>query len=408
MKQHEFFSHYYETPISQGFAYFVLPDFQKFIGYEVMYAHHTDILKNIELYTSQGTIIYMINIHHNMKYHGHFLFADGRGSWIEYLPKNIITLWKKKKCKIVIGNIWDDCDFDIFKRILDSFYKEFGTCENMYIWSTLLFKTKDIETLDTSYRNNLVHIPYAEMWSKDQLPEYIEPKPDTVKTKKFIKLVRRYTPGRILSHLLFNNENLNKLGFVSLPASNTSGTQTLSEYANNEFQNTKWEYLLTPSNLESAVVDQETMPDRSKSPYNNTWLGFPKKENLIEQFHQSYFSVIFESRYEAPKPYYFYTEKLIRAILYKHPFILMSTPECLEYLKLAGYKTFDSVWDESYDTIKEYDDRANCITKLVKNLCTTADLDSIEKRTKEITEHNYNNALRRIDDFKKYIEGLSD
>ena len=400
MRTEEFFSHFYQTPISRGMSYFALPDFHKFVGYEAMYVHHTDILRNIELYASQGPIIYMINIHHNIRYQSHFLFENGRGSWIEYLPENIITLWKNKKCKIVISHIWDDCELDYVNRILDSFYKEFGSCDNMYVWSTSIFKSVDIEKINPAYQNSLIHIPYAEMWSVSQLPPYEEPKYSVVKNKKFIKLVRRYSEGRVLSHISFTKENLNDYGFVSIPETCTGAGKTLQEYIKHNLM------LHDCDNVKSSVLDQVSLADKNKDGYYDNWLGFANREELLDYFHQSYFSIVFESRFEKPNPYTFYTEKLIRAILYKHPFILMSTPKSLIALRTAGYKTFDSVWPEDYDTIEDYSDRVERVTKIVKDICSQ-DLDNIIARCREIVEHNRLNAYKRVNDFKAYVEGLA-
>jgi hypothetical protein len=399
MKTEEFFSHFYQTPINHGMSYFALPSFHRFLGFGDMYVHHSDILKNTEIYASQGPIIYMINVHHNMQYQGHFLFADGRGSWIEYLPDNIITLWKNKKCKIVISHIWDDCELDIANRILDGFYKEFGSCDGMYVWTTSIFKSTDVERINPAYRNQLVHIPYAEMWSVDQLPPYVAPEPSVVRNKKFVKLVRRYTKGRVLSHVSFARENLNEQGFVSMPEKCTGAGKSLQEYIRNDLN------MQDSADVLPSILDQRSVTDRERGG-TTSWLGFGSREQLLDYFHRSYFSVVFESRFEKPKPYSFYTEKLMRAVLYKHPFILMSTPQSLNYLRTAGYKTFDSVWPEDYDNIEDYSERVERVTQIVKDLCSQ-DLDGIISQCSEIVEHNRLNVYKRADEFRAYVEGLA-
>jgi len=400
MRTEELFSHFYRTPISRGMSYFSLPDFHRFIDIDAIYAHHSDILKNTELYSAQGPIMYVINIQHNMRYQSHFLFGGGRGSWIEYLPENIITLWKNKKCKIIISHIWDDCEMDIIRRILDSFYNKFGSCENMYVWSTSIFKSFEIAKINPIYQKNLVHIPYAELWSINQLPPYAEPGLNIVKNKKFIKLVRRYSPARVLSHVSFAKANLNEEGFVSMPAKCTGVGKTLQHYIKDELN------IEDGFNALPSVLDQISLDDREKDGYKNTWLGFSKREELLDYFHRSYFSIVFESRFEDPKLYTFCTEKLMRAILYKHPFILMCTPQSLLLLRTAGYKTFNSVWPEDYDKIEDSNERVERVTQVVKDLCLQ-DLDNIIARCSEIVEHNRLNVFKRADEFKTYINGLA-
>jgi hypothetical protein len=400
MRNHEFFSHFYQTPISQGMTYFSLPDFHKYLNYGAVFAHHTDILNNTELYASQGPIVYMINIQHNITYQNHFLVGSGRGSWLEYLPANIITLWKNKKCKIIISHIWDDCHLDIFGRILDSFYDAFGTCDNFYIWTTSIFKAIDIEKLDPKYRANVIHVPYAEMWSSHRLPKYVDPEPNIVKNKKFIKLIRRYTPGRVLSHISFAKENLNEHGFISIPEKCSGAGKTLQQYIKEDLK------IEDCHDIKASVLDQVSLTDRDRDGYKNTWLGFSNREQLLDYFHRSYFSIVFESRFEKPTPYCFYTEKLIRAILYKHPFILLCMPQSLVYLRKAGYRTFNNIWSEDYDKIEDYSQRLEEVTKVVKDLCSQ-DLDNMIARCSEIVEHNRLNVFRRVDEFKTHVEGLA-
>ena len=44
------------------------------------------------------------------------------------------------------------------------------------------------------------------------------------------------------------------------------------------------------------------------------------------------------------------TEKSFKPIVMGQPFIMIGCPNSLRYIKTYGFKTFDSVWDESYDT----------------------------------------------------------
>jgi hypothetical protein len=74
------------------------------------------------------------------------------------------------------------------------------------------------------------------------------------------------------------------------------------------------------------------------------------------------------------------------------PFVLVSTANSLEYLRGYGFKTFDSIWDESYDI--EQDDTK----RLVKIADLLKQLDSMSVDAKQdlfnqalpIIQHNYN------------------
>jgi hypothetical protein len=95
------------------------------------------------------------------------------------------------------------------------------------------------------------------------------------------------------------------------------------------------------------------------------------------------------------------TEKTFKAIALEMPFVLVAPAHSLEYMRSYGFKTFNTVIDESYDT--ETDDivRIEKVTNLLK------DLDSLSVRERQqihraclpMVEHNYNHF---------YQGGLSD
>jgi hypothetical protein len=64
------------------------------------------------------------------------------------------------------------------------------------------------------------------------------------------------------------------------------------------------------------------------------------------------------------------TEKSLRPIALAQPFILATTAGSLEYLRSYGFKTFDSVWDESYDLVEDPAERLIQIAELMKYIST--------------------------------------
>jgi hypothetical protein len=399
MSYEEFFSHYTNTPITRGLHYFTLPYIHNFLNYKPLYAHHTDIKRDPNLYLQQGPILYVVNLLHKLHLRENMLTTTSTVcSWLEYIPKNIIDLWKDKKCKIILFHFWDDVNPQTLDKIVELFEKRFGTSEGFYIWTTAL--------ADSVFKKqkNIIIVPYAELWSAYHLPKYYE-SVDNTKNKKFIKLVRRLTPGRVLSHMQFSSENLNQYGYISIPNVNSSDNSiSLIQYAEQR-TNSKWRHLITSDNLTSFELDQIPLADTMKAKYNKHWLGFPDKENLINYHHNSYFSIIFESRLEENTESWFYTEKILRAILYKQPFILAGCKSALKYMRQQGYKTFDPYIDETYDTFDNYEDRITEITRVVKDLCSK-DLEELTLKCNDIIEHNYKNIFTLINKFKSHIETL--
>jgi len=97
----------------------------------------------------------------------------------------------------------------------------------------------------------------------------------------------------------------------------------------------------------------------------------------------------------------FITEKTIRPMFNRHPFIVWGNPYILKTLRSYGFKTFDWLIDESYDECENANDRFNMILKEIEKLNSLP----IEKLHKlyydniDIMEHNYQ-LLKNIE--KKY------
>jgi hypothetical protein len=84
------------------------------------------------------------------------------------------------------------------------------------------------------------------------------------------------------------------------------------------------------------------------------------------------------------------TEKTLRPIACGKPFILVSTAGSLQYLKNYGFKTFDGLIDESYDSILNPLDRLNAIIKLMKNISSMSpgDKENLYQEMHEIAKYN--------------------
>jgi hypothetical protein len=86
------------------------------------------------------------------------------------------------------------------------------------------------------------------------------------------------------------------------------------------------------------------------------------------------------------------TEKTFKPICMQMPFVLVSTAGSLQYLRSYGFKTFDSVWDESYDL--EIDDTKRLV--MIADVLKQLDSMSVQQRQDlyraaiPIVQHNYN------------------
>ena len=86
------------------------------------------------------------------------------------------------------------------------------------------------------------------------------------------------------------------------------------------------------------------------------------------------------------------TEKSLRPIACGQPFILASTHGSLQYLRDYGFKTFDTVWDESYDDIRDPFERMQAIVAVMRKISTWNDQKRGKnfERLNEISRFNQN------------------
>jgi len=85
------------------------------------------------------------------------------------------------------------------------------------------------------------------------------------------------------------------------------------------------------------------------------------------------------------------TEKSLRPIACRQPFILAATHGSLQYLRDYGFKTFDSIWDETYDTIQDPYQRMQAIIRTMREITTWNDDQQHDKnqRMEQIAQHNH-------------------
>jgi len=156
--------------------------------------------------------------------------------------------------------------------------------------------------------------------------------------------------------------------------------------------------------------------DKNREQYKNN--GYELDVNLNENqafnfplsfYYNSLISVVTET--ETHKDCVFFTEKIFKAILGLHPFIMITSPYFLQTLKDEGYQTFDRFWDESYDLIEDDDLRFSAVLKLIEDLNTKSifELTEMYFEMKDVLQYNYYhfihnsrhiNYLRSLEEFK--------
>ena len=84
------------------------------------------------------------------------------------------------------------------------------------------------------------------------------------------------------------------------------------------------------------------------------------------------------------------TEKTFKPIVMQQPFILVGSRHGLAYIREYGFKTFDSIWDESYDDLPDHE-RMAAIADLCADISSWNQTQLLEAHYKaqSIVEHNF-------------------
>jgi len=85
------------------------------------------------------------------------------------------------------------------------------------------------------------------------------------------------------------------------------------------------------------------------------------------------------------------TEKTFKPIAMGMPFVIVGTQGSLKYLRSYGFKTFDGIFDESYDDADDKE-RIEKIAKLLQSLnsLTVTDKQKLFEKAWPVIEHNWN------------------
>jgi hypothetical protein len=121
----------------------------------------------------------------------------------------------------------------------------------------------------------------------------------------------------------------------------------------------------------------------------------------LKEFYQDFLIDIVAETFTSGRSF-FPTEKTVRPMLLKKPFIAMG-PKCfLIHLRQMGFKTFHDFWSEDYDGFGDKD-RYTEIIKLINTLSkkSLSELQEMYSAMSAILDHNYN--LLKTQSYNKQI-----
>lgn len=120
-----------------------------------------------------------------------------------------------------------------------------------------------------------------------------------------------------------------------------------------------------------------------------------------DEYEKTYFTIVSETNSESD--YCFITEKTVKPIMNLHPFFVLGNPGILDQLKRAGFKTFDTWWDESYDLENDFKKRCNILINEINKICNKSHDEMIEllKEMEDTLIYNKSH-LQKLNRYKHY------
>lgn len=255
---------------------------------------------------------------------------------------------------------------------------------------------------------NLSEFGTWEIHTRNEISQHLWKPNNTYEQKRFLYLNRRCSPERLyLFNLLWQNQNFQDQSYTSFHRGtywkNISTNRLDNHYhviLDEMQQHQMWRVdKSTHTRLKTTIpVDQfPQLPEHlsNQNPYE--CFSFDKKIKIAYQ--STKISIIAESNPQNTKEEFFPTEKTFRAIATKQPFIVFGQQDFYKNLQNLGYQTFNSIWNEDFDSIRCKYNRATKISKLILKLTNmnSQNFDELIEQTKEITEHNYKNLFKRTD-----------
>jgi len=130
------------------------------------------------------------------------------------------------------------------------------------------------------------------------------------------------------------------------------------------------------------ITDEHTHYFAKNEIFHNEW---GEIYLYAAPYIDSYFSVVTETVFE--KPWSFRTEKIAKVLAMGHPWICAASRGWYRDIRNLGFRTFESVLDESFDLIDDPKTRMDRVVTLVDDLCRQ-DLGAFLEATQSICKYN--------------------
>ena len=302
-------------------------------------------------------------------------------------PKGVLDSLIHGRCVLLLNNYsesyFEDEDLKFAYRLLENLISNIGIPSHKIKWITNCLTG---EELFASYceRESLTHpgcdhvqfieflIPCQEHWNLLNVPK-----------QRFMLMQKLPRPHRmVLAVYMFKNQIDAHMSFHKDHETYDILLWAISKYPNLGLRESDIEDFCATL---PRKIDNVSLTENKRVHLN----AYANTEMLLAM-ERTGIHIIGETRFEEPG--IFFSEKTMKAIMNKKPFILVGQPGSCKKLKEIGFDTFNPHIDESYDSIPDYQNRMLAITQEISRLNNLSDSEFYGRvsQMNHICEHNFN------------------
>jgi hypothetical protein len=206
-------------------------------------------------------------------------------------------------------------------------------------------------------------------------------------SKVFMSLYGRPTAARLViaSHLF---EHYRDISHIHVRYANTNDELEFFELDKAVFYDHSY---VEPIGRMIRSMPLEIAPRTNYVPWGYDW----SSESILTTKYQDIFvDVVGETFVDGCT--FFPTEKIVRSILLKKPFLVYGSQDFMEYLRQMGFKTFYEYWDEDYDAYHGKE-RLCRMLKIIDQIAELpiGTLRQMLASMQGILDHNYNLVMQQ-------------
>lgn len=348
----------------------------------ILNLEYNTFIHNIEAFPNVIPENTLIDIKNKQKIFGIYVADEGVTEYVENIYTKLVI-----GCNIPASQILLICSSPDYKQLIISVANKYNLDNIKCVWISVFEHQQKQLFLWYLTGNNFTSI-------EDRILPYKSSLENKKFNKKFLCFNRRWKEFRLATAILLNNRQLLEQSYYSYPNSPVM-TDDLYFGKADAFDKLLEDTVKLYKDLEKELSEGYKLKEKLPLVIDNkafqTYFAFDSSHRmLIKYFRETYFTLVTETLYDNGN-IRFLTEKLFKPIMHKHPFILVSTPYSLELLREQGYKTFNGIIDESYDSETNDNLRLLKIISEVERLCNLNEVQLQEflEQALPIVEHNY-------------------